>query len=547
MKETNLEKKDQLPEGTPQPEEGNPKPEGRGKDKDKRGKGKRSGKKGGGGRTPVEPKHNDYRFYAATEQIAKDIASIAWNYLGGTPYAVSGRNLTQGVGNVFVNNTSIPAVMRINYIPSIGVTTSKTQGANMAAIQLYTFVRQRNSGASNYEAADLLMYILALKDIYAEVARCKKILGLAPRYDYYNHNLPDLVLLAEGVDAVDLRTNYAQYRARLNLLISKATAFALPKYFKIVERATFIESCVFQDSSSIKGQFYTFHKMGYYVWSTTTSTQGTELIFKESSNNGSPFSDYLDQLEEMLDAMYLDTDALLMSGDILKAFGESQLYTLSEVEASYTTPFGKDEDILAQIENSTALFNNNNGVISFAEFGNTLNITQSNQLISWQPTMTVAKTDYAGILETLPFNSHKDDPDYRDVLEWTRLMCTYSLVAGENNTYIIALTSCGLELVLSYDIFAYRSGKATRITSFGSNLGVSSGTYAQSLLTAVYVSNFDWHPILYMVDNTYSAYIPLFGDFKNSTTIAPEVLKRINDAAVYGALFDATLYSKAQR
>lgn len=517
----------------------------------KKGAGKKKkGKKGRreDGRTPVDPKKNDYRFYAATEQIARDIASIAWNYLGGTPYGVSGKTLGATIGDEFVNNTSIPAVMRINYIPSIGVTTAKTQGANMAAIQLYTFVRQRNSGASNYEAADLLMYILALKDIYAEIARCKKILGLAPRYDYYNHNLPDLVLLAEEVDATDLRANYAQYRGRLNLLISKATAFALPKYFKIVERAAFVESCVFQDSSSIKGQFYTFHKKGFYTWSTTTSTKGTELIFSESTTG--KFSAYLDQLESMLNAMYLDTDALTMSGDILKAFGDSQLYTIAEVDENYTTPFGMDEDILSQIENSTALFNNYESGITFAEFGSSLNITQNNQLITWQPTWTVSNDAYAGKLETMPFNSHKDNPDYKDVLEWTRLMCTYSVVLGgtQNESLIFTLTSCGLELVLYYDIFAYRSNLPTRICSFGSNLGQAGATDTDNTIDALmYASNFDWHPILYLIDGTRNKFIPLFGDFKNATTIAPTVLARINDAAVYGALYDASLYGKAQR
>lgn len=503
------------------------------------------GRKNGfrGNRGKIAPQRNDWHFYAATEQIAKDIASIPFNYLGGTKFGVAGVAMSEDGSKTEINSLrALPSVLNVNYVNSVGITNSKTQGINMAAIQLYTYVRQRNSGASNYEAADLAMYILALRELYSELGRLKKIIGLAGKFDYYNHNVPDLLLLANGVDANDLRANLASYRATLNILISKADAFALPKYFKIVDRSYFIEAAIFMDSDSIRGQFYNFRKRGYYVWSGTTSTTGTELIFKESTTL-TKFSAHLAQAEEMLNAMYLDSDALLMSGDILKAFGESGLMTMAEVPETYVTPFVKDEDILAQIENSQAIIPNDSVSLTdiFGSVDKAWNIKQSNQLITWTPSFKVANVEAKGYLTKFPFNSHKTEPDYKDVLEWTRLMCAVNASGTQAEGITYTITSCGLEVVLSYEIYGYVGSNGTNLVTFGNNYaGISTSSH---VVNALSVTNFDWHPILYAIDG---ASIVLVGDLKVATVIDTDVLSKINDAAIYGALYDASLYAKAK-
>lgn len=496
-----------------------------------------------GSKRAVAPKRNDWRFYAATEQIAKDVASLPFNYLGGTKFPTSGVTInTQGQLEVVNNTSAIPAVLNVNYVNSIGVTTSKTQGINMAAIQLYTYVRQRNSGASNYEAPDLAMYILALRELYSELARLKKIIGLAGKFDYYNHNIPDLLLLACGVDANDLRNNLAQYRARLNLLISKADAFALPSYFKIIDRSYFIEASVFMDSNSIRGQFYNFNKRGYYVWSPVSSTTGTELVFKQTTTQ-TKFSYHLDQAQEMLDAMYLDSDALLMSGDILKAFGESGLMNMTEVPENYVTPFVYDEDILSQIENSYAIKPSHTVTEAdlLASVTDAWNITQSNQLIKFEPKFKVSTSEIPGYVTKFAFNSHKENPDYKDVLEWSRLMCTMSAVGTEAEGMLVSLTSTGLEVVLSYSLYGYVLNSPQNIANLGSTInGIEQGN---SLNSALSITNFDWHPFLYAI---YVQSVRVVGDLKVATAVDADTIQKINDAAIYGALYDDSLYSKAK-
>lgn len=224
------------------------------------------------------PKRNDWGWYAASEQIAKDIASIPFNYMGGTNFPIKAKAGAARLAPTTLQR-AIPSIMSIGYINSIGAAGSGVNnGINMAATQLYTFIRHANSGARNYEAADVMMYILAMRDIYSAYFEAKRIIGCAGLYNYYNHNYPDLLLKSMGCDPVDLRQNLAQYRGQLNLIAKKINSFAVPKYFKAFDRSAYIASMLFADSSSIRSQLYQFVRLGSYTWSGKTSTKGTELV-----------------------------------------------------------------------------------------------------------------------------------------------------------------------------------------------------------------------------------------------------------------------------
>lgn len=504
-----------------------------------------------------EPKHasipekNDWRFYAASDEIARDIASLPFNYLGGTPFkAKAVKTVMKSDGStdsVSCVGKPLQSVMAIDVLNSVGTTSKATEGINMAATQLYTYVRHQNSGARNYESADIMMYILAMRDVYSQFFFCKKVLGMAGLYNYYNHNLPDLLIKASGVNPVDLRSNLAQYRGWLNLLAKKINSFAVPKYFKVFDRSAFINSYIFMDSDSVRGQMYIFNKPFYYTWSGTTSETGTELIANNQfvqSDNPTDLSFFMNNLETMIDALYLDEDALTMSGDILKAFGEGGLYQIAQTQPDYQTPMVFDEDVLAQIENSNSVFNGNAQTDYLTRFDPTksnINVQQSNQLITFVPTFVGPQVVTAGVssytnLTDRPLNSHKKDPNYTDVLEWTRLMSTvnYEYAQSEDkSTAAIKATinTSGLEIVMQYRMFSYtnRGGiEVNQLSNFSSD--------------PTELMQYDWHPIIYRTDIMGDLYIG--GDLKVATLISNDTLDSINQAAVYGAFYGASLYDK---
>lgn len=511
------------------------------------------------------PPRNDWEYYAATEEIAKSIANVPFNVMAGLPYKLdaSMRTPTMSAIQQITSHEASGAVGTVRYIPSIGVTSSRTDSINMAAVQLYTYVRHANSGAKNYEAPDLMMEILAVKDIMTEIFECKRIIGITSYYNYYNHNLPDALLQALHINASDLRANLAQYRGRLNLLIEKFNSFAIPSYFKAFLRSAYISNLVFSDSDSIKGQMFLFYKDGYYTWSPKTSTTGTSLVYTRHTTYGNldTLKDRLDIIEGQLDAMYLDEDAITMSGDILKAFRDSDLYKLTQIPEDYRVEPKFDEDILAQIENLVLFRAAGSSVIAGSETGTlSADITQSNQLIIWQPTYIEKagsmSNGFVGDVKTRLFNSHKDNPDYRDTLEWSRLMCTFTTDWNHpetgDDTWKVTLTSAGLEVCIAFDLFSYLytpdSSAALVATGFSQVLfatNSSSVTY-QKVASIVRLMQYDWHPFIYLLAlaGTTPKAVEFGGDIKNATIMAEDTITNINKSAVYAAFYARTLYSK---
>lgn len=61
----------------------------------------------------------------------------------------------------------VPGIMTFMYAPSIGVAFSTDSAAiNVAAKNIYAYVRFANSGARNYDAPNLMTYLLALDSAY---------------------------------------------------------------------------------------------------------------------------------------------------------------------------------------------------------------------------------------------------------------------------------------------------------------------------------------------------------------------------------------------
>lgn len=502
---------------------------------------KSSKPKGGGKGHDKEgiPWRNDYRFYALSEQIAKDLGSIAYNIIPGV-----GHDIHIQVGGASVSNKTLvdnkeQSICVLKYINTCGVATQRTDGVNMAATQLYTYIRRANSGARNYEAADVMMYILAMREVYAEFFEAKRALGIANLYVFENHNLPDLLLHAININPSDLRANIATYRGRLNVLAKKINALAVPSYFKMFERTAYIASKVFADSTSIRGQFYVFQRSGYYLWSPISSEKGSALEFNRVDNQIS-FAQKLSNLERMLDALFLDDDINTMSGDILKAFGSEKCYQVVDTTEDYTVLPQYDEDILAQIENSYAYASANGGTL-YPDSAFT--ITQTEQLITFQPTGSNSVVSKINVTDKA-FNSHKDLPQYSDNLEWSRLITICEISAGDAaDTSFTGVVSCGQELLERYALVKYGVG-GTPTTNFFYNVigAVSNATGGNNnlgILSAV--MQFDWHPIIYFFTVNEQT-ITVGGDLKKYTFIADEIWTPVHNQAVTAALWADDLY-----
>lgn len=508
---------------------------------------KKNGKKGGrdgGGKKDGDgiPWKNDWKFYAINEQLAKDFASFPYNVLGGIGWKQKFLSMSGNAVSTAEVEVHEQSVLVVDYINSVGTAKTKTDAINIAALMLYTLIRTKNSGATNYEPADVMMYILGMRDIYSEYIEDKRILGIARLYDISNHNLPDLLLSALRIDSDDLRENIATYRGRLNLLCEKINAFAVPSYFKAFDRAAYISSKIFADSDSIRGQFYLFRRSYRYMFSATSSETGGMLKATATSTNVAQpitFGQRLDQLEAMVNAMFLDTDIMTMSGDILKAFKEEgDRYSVVPTPDDYVVMPVMDEDILAQIENSYCVYNGSMTIPNVIPF----DVTQSNGLIMFNPTATSAGTSTPnfGVANHI-FNSHKDSPDYTDNLEWSRLINTSHV----NGTSIEVKS--GLELLTGYRMWKQTVGTGTpNNTQIYSCYGYSeSQTVVPSIVLQVMdLGQYDWHPIIYFYQD--NSPVRVFADLKKFTVLEQSTVENTHLSAVTAAFWAVEKYKASQ-
>lgn len=333
----------------------------------------KKGKKGGNSR-----KVNDPNWYVPNEAIAKDVANLPFAVFNGVEYNQFQATERFGFPQMSVASTVAPGVFVYKYVPWYGNATP-TSALNLTMRALYSFVRHANAGKTNYEAPDLMLYIMAMDSVYLLIHEAKRIIRLAYHYNLKNRDIPTKIFETLGIDAADVVGNIANYRAQLNILISKANSLAVPANFNLFKRRAVLGSVVLTDEPNRPTQLIVPQTDGYYLFDGKTSTFGGKLVFKpipyqvtnnafkdawryNSTNVGlSTFqtpkrtlSNYLDALQSMLDILLADEDMNIMSGDIIKAYG-SDLYTIPFIQENEIQEIVHDENLLLQFSNSTVL------------------------------------------------------------------------------------------------------------------------------------------------------------------------------------------------
>ena len=468
---------------------------------------------------------NDWRYYAISEQLAKAVGNIPFNLLPGRPLSINAQGTVEGKTWSDGTMTTLPSVMQVSYIPSIGYSDTGEAAINIAAKRLYTFVRHANSGAKVYEAPDLMMYIIAMENCYRLWWEARRAYQVCTTYEADNRNLPLVLGGALNLDVAGSAGSLAQANFELNDLRNKINSFWVPNIFNSFKRASVITNGVFMDSDSMRGQFYVYTMAYYYKFSGRTSETGSQLVATET---GSAYSllDKISLVRDAINALIVDDDINTMSGDMMKAFKDSDRFSLPEVPSIDKLQIAFDEDILAQIENSCS--------ISLVTTPVSLDITQTSANIIFKPIARVSTT--LGVFEQLMwgsnklFNSHINNPDFKQVLEWTRDICCTSA----NGKPVF-----GAEIITGYIIWYNEAGNitGTYIDSY-----LAEGT-TDSGIKGCLLSNFDWHPIVYYARVTGNSYegVGFYADVKYFTQISPDVINHMHDCAIQALYYASTL------
>lgn len=293
---------------------------------------------------------NDPAWYASNPVLLRDAASYPFSYVTGAS-SIHDPSLWNSNNIESAPVTQVPGIASLHVYPTIGTAMNATDPINVASQSVYSFVRHANSGHSNYDPADLMMYILAMANMYSFLVWCQRLYGYALTYDQRNRYIPKDLIRTNNVDADDLRNNLANFRFWINTLIAKMVSFAVPATMSVFSRMSFMYSDYYIEGTSIKEQLYQFVPDGFYKFGLDAESMGNLVWEPFDWSTTMKVEDIMTYGDSLFNAIWSQEDFGIMSGDILKAYGDN-IIKLTQIPESYSMVPKFDAMVLTQMKNA---------------------------------------------------------------------------------------------------------------------------------------------------------------------------------------------------
>lgn len=295
----------------------------------------------------------------------------SWYSSNGKLLASAGQfNFTYPIGSTLVDfvpysgiDAKLPGLLTLLTMPSVGNCKDASSPLNIAMNAQYSFIRHANSGHANYDAPDLMLYTLAMSNVYSYINFLTRVYGTVGIYTQRNRYFPKTVLTAQGVNPDDAMIHRMDLYNGILLLIQKAASFYVPGNMNIFKREAFMYEGIYTEGTSIKDQMYAFVPYGFYQYSLGTNpAAGCLKLKKYHRYAGTAESLYtVEELiqfgNELLEPLIGSEDIGIMSGDILKAYGENGVMKMGYPDFNYVVNPVFNITVLEQFKNAIVLGN----------------------------------------------------------------------------------------------------------------------------------------------------------------------------------------------
>lgn len=484
---------------------------------------------------------NDPAWYASNKELLASAASFSYNAALGSPLRLD-RLVGSGKGSTKIDPTTstVPGFAAIHVHLTPGLAVDHQSPINIAAQNAYTFVRYKNSGHSNYDPADLMLYYLAMDSVYSFFNWMKRLYGMFKSYSQYNRYTPADLISAQYVDYNDLVDKLANFRTYINQYGARATSFCVPATMPLFIRHSWMFSNMYLDANTPKSQTYMFVPAGFYQYDETSSPHGG--ILKEvpiPRSKAMTLEDIKNYGDAMLNALQYSEDIGIMSGDIMKAYEQSGLVTLSAVTEDYTIEAVFNEEVLTQIHNLTIVNSDSKTDTKIVQDPNTGDI-------HYNPSFpTASNVHHDGIQVNLPYA--KIEPAHTMVA--TRL--TSALKTSDKDRSVFQV--CGSEFVSAFVLYNKRGTDSTTNEAAYSNMTLTGQTFTgyilidttktlaevrSALATITEWSVLDWAPMcaVEVTNGTETWFMGYAGDYNMYTFIDLPAATDMNLTAVMSLL-----------
>lgn len=484
---------------------------------------------------------NDLSWYNKNPNLTIAAASLPFPYRPGMTIPRLGRTVTVSSGNPAVvtdyTSSSIPGVLQIQWIPSVGQSIANTDPASLVAKELYAKIRSAFSGQLSVDPPDLLIYLVCLDSIFSYIGSLKRIYRILTTYSPENYAVPDQVLMACGIPAANIPTwkeNRMQLYGYINELIGMTSKFVCPAIMDYFNRHYWMNDNVYTDAPMANSQMFVFYQHSYFQFSlytdpvTSIASGSAELV--QWNANVSPTSAYNFGVD-MIRVLAASEDAYTISGYFARAYEATPKFIVE--------PMGLDEkfepvyveEVLSQIENAKVALGWNKVTAANRNCSVRQNPANNAILSPMKWTLVASSSDKSVTINDIaPFLSIRSQtPTAADVVIASRLASyvDFYYASSTDTTVTYNCTArCGSELVVDMNLISVLPAGTVGMQSIAS---LQSGT--MDMFWICLYMQFDWAPLLTYL--TSSGVTAVFGDIHNLTTFSEDQLAQINRVCLF--------------
>lgn len=513
---------------------------------------------------------NDASWYNTLPELVRDAANFPFSRPLGVRY------VPKSEASVTVDSSygvsSIPGIMRIVWYPTIGNSDNSNSPINIVAREIYSFVRHANSGHANYDAPDLMLYFMAMDSLYSMYSEAVRVYGSMMLYNANNRYYPKALIECMGWEFDDVQRNMAQLRWAINQFAYKLGSLAVPSNMSYFTRHIWLNSGVYMDNNSNKAQTYVFSQGAFYKYNPTVESGfKSRLIFEKRDAKKMTVGKWVTKMNNYIDPILASEDFNIMSGDVLRAFGQENLFTVAPISEDYVVLPTYSQEVLSQIQNLTIMGYPDTTISTGS--GEYANIVQRINSSTWDPGLyqeltfttleainkpksSMAQSQIATTMQKL-ISMLSDSPTPDEVMVATRLtnICdTYGVEerVEQSNKYYRGISGVSsnhtysTEIVAEIQIASMGANGVLGITNFDEPAIVFEPTSESNLLGELLIAKkiiqletFDWHPTIplmgcnYTVNNNQNPrWMGYLQETNNYTIMNAEDLTRLHETAL---------------
>lgn len=292
---------------------------------------------------------NDANWYAPNDTMMKLAANFSFASNLGSKFRIE----TTSAMPFNDIKCSVPGIMKIRTAMAPGIATDNSDPINVAARNVYAYVRHANAGHSNYDCPDLMLYFLMVDSLYAALSWMMRVAGSMRYYNIRNRYQAKGLIESMSVNYDALSIEYADFVQYINMFAMKLGTLAVPANLSYFKRHRWMYGNLFLDENSSKAQIYYYQPFGFYKYHEMSGQDGRgeiEMVKMETNtitfNSLANIRSYFDPL---LASVLESEDMNIMSGDILKAYND--IVVVPTISPDYTVIPTYQPEVLEQIHN----------------------------------------------------------------------------------------------------------------------------------------------------------------------------------------------------